>query len=112
LNLRTEAATTTGDDILIGGRTTYDYNPGAIEAILAAWGGPGSFSARVSLIQRTGLGAGNRIRLNDASVLDDTAVDLMIGGAGNDWFFAEMARGPDQDRLDASPLEFEKIFRL
>jgi Ca2+-binding RTX toxin-like protein len=112
LNLRTSAASGAGDDILIGGRTTYDYNLGAIEAILAAWGGPGSFAARINRIQTTGLGAGNRIRLNDSSVLDDSASDLMIGGAGNDWFFAELDRGADKDNLDATAAESKKVFRL
>lgn len=71
------------DDILVGGKLAYadevkTIDRGALEAILAIWRTPISYSTRTATL-RGGL-------LNSSAVLDDYAVDKLYGDAGVDWF--------------------------
>jgi ELWxxDGT repeat protein len=89
-----------GDDILIGSRTKYDAataaNQTAIDAILLAWAGQGTFQERITKLQTTGVGVGNTIKLNASKIIDDGSPDLYFGGSGLDWFFAHLAtENPD-----------------
>lgn len=72
-----------GDDILIGGYTSYDNNETALREILGRWEGNGSYQAREAALQS----ANFQYRLiADQSVFDDNAVDELTGSAGSDWF--------------------------
>jgi hypothetical protein len=72
------------EDILIGGYTTHDNNITALDAIMAIWGSTATFNSRVALLTATGglLEAG-------ATVFDDDAMDLVVGGAGRDLVFGD-----------------------
>jgi Ca2+-binding RTX toxin-like protein len=80
-----------GEDILIAGTTSFDANPAALQSLLAAWSGPGSYEQRTAAIQAgtTPLLVGG----NTATVFDDGAVDRLNGVSGLDWFFANVTGG-------------------
>jgi ELWxxDGT repeat protein len=81
-----------GDDILISGRTNHDANKVGIDALLAAWATKTSFTAGITKLKTTGVVVGTaNYKLSNATVFDDDAVDTFLGGAGSDWFFAEIA---------------------
>ena len=87
-----------GADILIGGTTDHDGNDAALEAILTEWSSGSGYLTRVRNL-RTGRGSLGGIRLGaNVTVHDDGAQDLMLGGRGRDWFFADL-NGPDRDIL-------------
>jgi Ca2+-binding RTX toxin-like protein len=73
------------DDIVIGGYTLYDGFFTALEAILAEWQSSDSYATRVSKI-KTGVAGGYKL-VSGTTVLDNGAVDTLIGGLGVDWFF-------------------------
>jgi RTX calcium-binding nonapeptide repeat (4 copies) len=76
-----------GDDILIGGSTAYDEDDAALQAILDEWASGNSYETRVNNI-RFGGGANGAFVLDDTTVFDDGAVDLLVGDGGRDWFWA------------------------
>jgi uncharacterized protein (TIGR03118 family) len=73
-----------GDDLLIGGSTAHDANAAALAQILAEWSSGDSIESRVARLRS---GAGGLPRLDETTVLDDAARDLLLGGPGVDWFF-------------------------
>ena len=75
----------TGDDILIGGSTAYDDNLTALTQILNVWSSNLSYNDRIAAIRA---GTGGVPALNSATVTDDGDRDILIGGIGQDWFFA------------------------
>jgi Ca2+-binding RTX toxin-like protein len=75
-----------GEDILIGNATVYDTNPAALEAIVAEWTRTDlSYDQRVNDLRKGG-GLNGGFVLNKDTVLDDGVVDVLTGGAGQDWF--------------------------
>jgi len=80
-----------GEDILIAGTTSFDANPAALQSLLVAWSGPGSYEQRAAAIQggTTPLVGGG----GTATVFDDGAVDRLNGVSGLDWFFANVTGG-------------------
>jgi Ca2+-binding RTX toxin-like protein len=84
------------DDILIGGQTAYDHNTAALDALLAEWSLPGvSYADRIKQL-RSGVGPNQQFRLDNTTVLNDGVNDILSGGAGNDWFWANLT-GPNPD---------------
>jgi Ca2+-binding RTX toxin-like protein len=91
-------------DILIAGSTAFDNNDAALFAIMAEWTSARDYSTRIANLQGTGTGP----RLNGSfyliasgpgrTVFDDGAVDVLTGGAGQDWFFANLT-GDVKDRI-------------
>jgi Ca2+-binding RTX toxin-like protein len=73
------------DDILIGGTTIHDGNLASLDALMAKWGGRGTYAARRNALSRT-TGAGPK--LNAKTVFDDALADTLSGQGGSDWFFA------------------------
>ncbi|QDU31083.1 RTX-I toxin determinant A from serotypes 1/9 [Anatilimnocola aggregata] len=65
-----------GEDLLIGGTTSYDSNQLALEAILADWTAGADLAGRSGVFQLT---------FNGQTTADDSAQDVLIGGADNDW---------------------------
>jgi Ca2+-binding RTX toxin-like protein len=83
-------------DILIAGYTSYDANATALAYIMAEWNSSDSYSTRVSKIGKGG-GLNGSYALSSSKVADDNAVDVLNGGAGLDWFFAnKKGRRADQ----------------
>ncbi|MBX9579112.1 MAG: right-handed parallel beta-helix repeat-containing protein [Gemmataceae bacterium] len=96
------------DDILVAAATAYDADECALAAVLGVWLGPLPYADRVYAITTTGVGAGNAVKLNDATVVDDGAADVLTGSAGRDWFLANLdGDGGTRDRVtDLSAAEF------
>lgn len=100
-----------GQDILVAGTTAYDSDAEALDAIMAEWTSAHDFETRVANITAT-----NEIdfedRLNgeffligegeDATVFDDEAVDLLLGGSGLDLYFANLSGGVEDFIFDFS----------
>jgi hypothetical protein len=92
-----------GDDLLIAGRTAYDANDAALAASMAEWSSGRSYASRVANL--SGTGSGPRNNGNDflvasgpnATVFDDNSVDVLNGGSGMDWFFANRSGGVAPD---------------
>jgi hypothetical protein len=80
------------DDVLIAGTTDYDLDVVALCQLLAEWSATNQAAgARVAhlLGPDAGGSAGGRnggAYLNEKTVHDDRAVDLLFAGRGTDWF--------------------------
>lgn len=96
------------EDILIGGRTAFDSDLAAwraLDAILSEWNSSRDFATRVQNLRggtspvlqpswslsTEGKGAG-------ATVFNDLDIDIMTGGTGMDWFFADLGRDRITDK--------------
>jgi hypothetical protein len=83
----------TDETILIGGRTAFDANITALDVILQEWsltsknGKPYLIADRAAAI-RAGVGPGGVYKLNSTTVIDDQAVDQLLTGPANVWFWA------------------------
>jgi hypothetical protein len=90
-----------GDDILIAGTTTFDANEAALMTLLKEWQRTDkTYAERISDL-RTGAGfaAGHKL-IRGTTVLDnDTASATLTGGAGLDWFFANLGPGGVVDHI-------------
>jgi Bacterial Ig-like domain (group 3)/RTX calcium-binding nonapeptide repeat (4 copies)/MBG domain len=100
-----------GDSILIGGTTSFDAptptNLVALDQVMAEWTSADSYATRVADLSGTGSGPSFAARLNGntflsasgagATVFDNGESDLIVGGSGTDWFFADLTNS-DGDR--------------
>jgi Ca2+-binding RTX toxin-like protein len=98
------------DDILIAGFTTFDADGRALRQIMAEWTSPHAYQVRVNNL-RDGSGGGalnGPVYLNDATVHDDGAQDVLTGDQGQDWFlFNQDGSGASRDLLtDLSNCEY------
>src|SRR5262249_42311453 len=73
------------DDVLIAGFTVHDANAEALRAVLAEWTSASSYAVRVGHLPQGG-GLNGTVMLNDATVADDGARDVLTGDGGLDWF--------------------------
>jgi Ca2+-binding RTX toxin-like protein len=81
-----------GGDVLIGGRTAYDANLSALEAVLAEWSSGGLYQDRVrDLFGNSAGGLNGTTVLSGSMVINDGAVNVVNGGLGMDWFWLEAA---------------------
>jgi Ca2+-binding RTX toxin-like protein len=90
-----------GSDLLVSGTTAFDASESALDALFAEWTSGRSYAARVANLSGTGRGPrrNGSFFLRGATVFDDGARDVLTGGRGNDWFFANVDRpGRDQVR--------------
>ncbi len=78
-----------GDDILIGGTLSFSNNPAGLVAIQTAWNSGDTYTNRVAAL-RTGVGAGSAFAINASTVVTtpNSVKDTLLGGIGNDWFWA------------------------
>jgi fibronectin-binding autotransporter adhesin len=78
-----------GDDLLIGGATAFDANAAALNAVLQEWARPDAdYRTRVGQLTGTLTGGLNGpYFLSSATSINDSAVDLMTGGSGQEFFF-------------------------
>jgi uncharacterized delta-60 repeat protein len=94
------------DDILIGGYTSLDDDLDALSAIQAEWTTTlHAYTNRVANLNGTGAGTGFNgttfLRPGNSAnknVFDDSAIDTMTGGGGQDWFLAS-TKGATADLL-------------
>jgi hypothetical protein len=78
---------------LIGGTTSFDNHDAALAAILAEWQSGDSYNTRFDRLeglQSGGLNGSNHLILG-TTVKDDGAADVLNGGAGFDWYFAQLS---------------------
>lgn len=87
--------------LLIGGATAYDQNDRALLSLLAEWQAGESLASRISHLQ-SGSHLAATFPLNSGDLVDDRAVDTLIGGGGPDWFVnlfpRDLVRGFDRKR--------------
>jgi Ca2+-binding RTX toxin-like protein len=113
----TGADTLTGgpaDDLLIAGSTAYDADEAALYAVMAEWTSARDYATRTANLSGTGTGSrlnGNYfLRVTDdvatTTVFDDVSADVLTGGGGQDWFFANLRGGGVLDLItDLGPGE-------
>lgn len=93
----------TNDDLLIAGQTFHDNNTAALAAILAEWAAvTNSYATRV--VNLTSPGA----LLESNKVTHDNAIDVLLGGLGDDLFFAKQVtavNSPKDTYTDKTPGE-------
>lgn len=91
-------------DLLIAGTTAFDQNKAALLAIQAEWSSGRSLNQRMADLRS---GAGPFLQplgvklVQNQTVLNDTEVDTLFGGADLDWFFADLAKDKLKDRLSS-----------
>jgi Ca2+-binding RTX toxin-like protein len=83
-----------GDDILVAGRTSWDGNTVALEAIMAEWMSGRTYTQRVNNLIN---GSGSATRANgsyfvtpDVTAFDDGAIDSLSGDGGQDWIICNV----------------------
>ncbi|HZU34895.1 MAG TPA: hypothetical protein VFA18_03250, partial [Gemmataceae bacterium] len=75
-------------DILISGTTSYDAKNANLAAILAEWQSGDDYNTRFNRLH-----AGTNKLVWLSTVKDDGAADVLNGGAGLDWYFAQLTSG-------------------
>lgn len=76
----------TYQNIIIGNSTIYDNDFEALDAILAQWSSlSNTFDVRVNNLRTGNDVEGNRM-LKLGTVINDSQVDALFGGLGNDWY--------------------------
>ena len=98
------------EDIIVAGTTQFDANELALGLIMAEWTSSRSFQQRTSNLEGVGSGSNWTSRANgntflvakpggshEVTVFDDGEVDLLVGGADRDWFFANLGGGGVRD---------------
>lgn len=93
-----------GEDLLIAGSTVYDTNTVAHRTALCKiddeWtGGSGGASGRASHLTNGGGRNGTTV-LNSTTVFDDSSVDHLVGGNGQDWLILNTTGGGAIDQSD------------
>ena len=78
-----------GDAILIAGTTNYDANDQALASYLLDWNSATDYATRVSKLSPW---------LNSSTVHDDAVADTLQGGAGQNWFFADLKVTKQSDK--------------
>src|SRR5205085_1071201 len=79
-----------GDDVLIGGWTAFDGGREALWQLMAEWSRVDqTYAQRIDHLQYGG-GLNGSQTLNRTTVFDDSAVATFFGGAGDDWFVADL----------------------
>jgi Ca2+-binding RTX toxin-like protein len=82
------------DDILIDGNTTFELNKSQLNDIRNVWTSVDSFNSRKSQLE-AGVGPdGVKLVLNQ-TVFYDNFSDVLSGGDGNNWIFANTGRRPE-----------------
>jgi hypothetical protein len=70
-----------GEDVLSSEIASWEYDPVQLASIYNRWNSPTSYTDRVRNLRYAMQPA-----LNNLTVFDDNAIDLLIGGDGLDWF--------------------------
>jgi hypothetical protein len=100
-----------GDDLLVAGTTAYDANEAALAAIMAEWTSGRDYATRIANLSGSGSGPRNNGSYfliasgPNATVFDNGAIDVLKGGSGMDWFFADLAQDIIQGRHHSEIVE-------
>ena len=82
----------TDDDLLISGTTSFDSDRDSLESIRLLWCLEEPYKVRVTVL---------RSLLNASSVLPDADLDILEGGDGEDWFWADFSEVVDWEWVEA-----------
>jgi Ca2+-binding RTX toxin-like protein len=75
-----------GNDILIGGTSSFDSSYSALDSLLAEWQSSKSYSQRISDLKNGGgLNGTNTLVAN--TTVHGGGADTLVGKGPNDWFF-------------------------
>ena len=81
-------------DLLVGSRVTFENDVVALQLVLAEWTSNRSYTSRVANLR--GTGSGTRLNgttfLNASTVLNDNAIDTLMGSSGQDWFLGTVVQ--------------------
>src|SRR5262249_36852408 len=98
-----------GDDLLIGGTTSYDADAFGLSAVMAEWTSGRDYATRVANLRGTGGGPranGTYFLITtgpNATVGDEGAADDPTGAGGMAWFFGGLSAAP-HDRHNGEEL--------
>lgn len=94
------------EDVLVDGNTIHDGNPAALDAILNEWASAADYPTRVAHLNGTLAGGLNgAANLGGTNVVHDALVDILLGGAGLDLFFAKLVSPAIDSMSDRLPGE-------
>jgi len=94
-----------GGDLLIGGTTTYDSDETALLALSREWASAADYVTRIGhLTGALSGGLNGSFLLNSATVSDNGARDVLLGGSGRDLFFAGLQDEVTGTQLDSVSL--------
>ncbi len=89
----------TDDDLLLSGSSSYESDPGVLQALLAEWASANPYQTRVDhLLGNTPGGANSTFTLKPSTVTTDTDTDYLTGGTGQDWFLANAGQDSLTDK--------------
>lgn len=91
------------EDLLISGAVVAPVDLAALEAVLATGAGPGDHAARVAAVKQT--------LVANVNVVDDQAVDTVLGEGGDDLYYATVGTPSNNDVLPdlVSPPEVVEV---
>lgn len=94
----------------VAGVTDHDASDAALAAIMLEWTrSDGGFAVRVGHLKNGG-GRNETVVLNNDTVHDDAAADVLTGSKGQDWFlFTSTGDSEDRDRT-TDMRTFEEMF--
>jgi len=87
-----------GSDLLVTGSTQHDASDEAVNSILQEWSSSRDYAGRV---ERLRTGAEGLPALNSSTVIDDSAVDRVLGQRDLDWFILGLLMDAASDREEA-----------
>ncbi|MFN7733936.1 MAG: Ig-like domain-containing protein, partial [Pirellula sp.] len=76
-----------GNNILIAGFTVYDAHQRALDAILKEWSSNATYAQRTARIEGASGGLNGVFSFSPGRVVDDNAVDSVLGDSGFNWYF-------------------------
>jgi hypothetical protein len=84
--------------LLLGGLTTFDSDPRALDLIAAEWASSRAYPNRIANLEGRGTddrANGNVFLMTGSTALDDGIVDRLFGEGGRDWFFRKRINAVD-----------------
>ncbi len=98
------------EDLLIGARYTLEADAAALNLLRAEWTSADSFSDRIAhLLGTLAGGANGSSTLKPTTVKEDSAKDTLTGGAGDDWYLANL-QGTKSANRDIFTADLDSLF--
>lgn len=81
-------------DLLVGNRVTFENDAEALQFVLSEWTSSRSYTSRTANLRGTGSGTrlNGTVFLNASTVLNDNAIDTLMGSTGQDWFLGTIGQ--------------------
>jgi uncharacterized repeat protein (TIGR01451 family) len=101
-----------GDNLLIGGVTNHDAHQKALVSLLSEWSSPATgYDSRITHLTTGSGGLNDGYRLDAETVRDDAAIDMLIGGLGQNWYFSHELTSAKKDQIQRRKAN-ERVTRL